>query len=165
MLAACPSLVAVNLQRGSRLACSGQATRDRCRPATRRAISDATATTSIVCLARRARLAIALAAARGATESIFAGLTPPFALVVAAEWPEALGLGRVPDQARRACVLTLACLCGASRGFGWCVAHLGREPELVSCRIVKSCDSLCFPRVYLDHFHVAAQALGATCDR
>lgn len=110
------------------------------------------------------RLPIALAA-RGATKSIFAGLTLPFALVVEAEWPEALGLGHVPDQARRACVLTLACLCGASRGFGWRVAHLGREPELVSFRIVKSCDSLHFPRVYLDHFHVAAQALGATCDR
>ena len=90
MFAACPYFTAVGLDRGARLARSSNQT-------------------DLSAFASRARLAIACAAVRGAFESLVFALVPFLCFIFAVEFPEAVGLARVPQRVQHAFVLMLAC--------------------------------------------------------
>ena len=115
MLAWTPSSLAISLQRGERLARS----------------SNQPDLQSFVC---RASVAIASSAARGAAECSFFAFWPPVPLMLPCEWPDAfpeagpLRLVNLPDQARRATVLTLMSLWSIA---GICLARRTFRPRAI----------------------------------
>ena len=113
LLAWIPSMGAISLQRGERLARSSNQA-------------------DLRSFVRRASVAIASSAARGAAENTLFIFWPAAALLCACDWPDAypeagpLRLVNVPDQARRASVLTLTSLWSIA---GICLARRTFRPR------------------------------------
>jgi len=115
LLAWTPSSLAISLQRGERLAHSSNQA-------------------DLQSFVRRTSVAIASSAARGAAECSFFAFWPPVLLMLPCEWPDAfpeagpLRLVNLPDQARRATVLTLMSLWSIA---GICLARRTFRPRAV----------------------------------